>query len=102
MFSPGFGYLAGFIPAVWLTGRLGEQHNMNNFLSLTFSASAGLLIMHCCGVIHLFVGSVLGRWPNSLQEMLFTFTLGPIATQFALCAGVGLIAIPLRRLLLIE
>ena len=102
LLTPGFGYLAGFVPAAWVSGKLAIQNNMNDFIPLTFSAAAGLLILHFCGVLNLFIGSFLGRWPNNLTEMLFAFTLGPIMPQLALCAGVGLIALPLRRLLLIE
>ena len=33
--DPGFGYIAGFLPAAWLSGRLARQPGMDNLLSLT-------------------------------------------------------------------
>lgn len=102
LLTPGFGYLAGFVPAAWLSGRLAQQDGMNDFVSLSFSALAGLLLLQVCGIINLILGSLTSRWAEQLPEMLFRFTLGPLPAQIALCAGVGIIALPLRLLLFIK
>lgn len=100
--NPGFGYLAGFIPSAWLTGRLAQQNDMDNLLNLTLAAIAGLMLLQVCGVLNLAIGSALNRWPASFPELFFTYTLGPLPAQLALCASIGLLAIPIRRLLIIE
>ena len=33
LLEPGFGYLAGFIPAAWLTGRLSQQQGMGDVVA---------------------------------------------------------------------
>ena len=100
--TPGFGYLAGFIPAAWLSGRLAQQEGMNDLKRLTLSAMAGLVLLQLCGVLNLVLGSLLSRWPEPLPELLFSYTLGPLAAQLALCAGVGVLALLCRRLLFVE
>ncbi|HJL69102.1 MAG TPA: biotin transporter BioY, partial [Prochlorococcaceae cyanobacterium Gl_MAG_24] len=35
-------------------------------------------------------------------ELLFSYTLGPLPAQLVLCAGVGVLALPLRHLLFVE
>ena len=102
LFTPGFGFLVGFIPAAWLTGRLANQAGMNNLPRLTLSAVAGLMALQACGVLNLIFGSLMIRWSNPLPELLFTYTIAPLPAQLSLCACVGLIAIPLRKLLLIK
>ncbi len=99
---PEFGYLAGFIPAAWLTGRLANQLGMNNFLSLTLSALAGLLILQFCGILNLIIGSSLGRWSESLPELIASYSLAPLPAQLVLCPGVGVMSLAMRRLLLFE
>ena len=56
LLNPGFGYLAGFIPASWFCGRLAQQEGMNNLISLTMAALAGLIFIQYCGVLNLIVG----------------------------------------------
>ena len=95
--TPGFGYLAGFIPSAWLSGRLAQQDGMGDLLKLTLAAMAGLLLLQLCGMLNLAIGSALNRWPEPFSELLFTYTLGPLPSQLALCAAVGLLAIPDRK-----
>ncbi len=96
--SPSFGYLAGFIPAAWISGRLAMQRNMNTFIRLTLSSIAGLFLLHFCGILNLILGSIFNRWNTGLQVLIFTYSLGPLVTQLFLCAGVGVLALPLRRI----
>ncbi len=100
--TPGFGYLLGFIPATWLTGRLAKQTGMSNFIRLTLSALAGLFCIQLFGILNLISGSLLERWPESLAELIFSYSLGPLPTQIALCTSAGILALILRGLLFIE
>lgn len=102
LLDPAFGYLAGFVPAAWLTGRLGRQNGMNNPISLTAAASVGLLVMQVCGVLNLVLGGLAGRWDRSLGVLVMSYTVVPLLPQLVLCCAVGLLAWPLRRLLLLE
>jgi biotin transport system substrate-specific component len=102
LLNPGFGYLAGFVPAAWLCGRLSQQEGMNDLARLTLAAIAGLVMIQICGLLNLLVGGLLGRWADPLPELLFSYGVGPLPSQLALCVAAGLLALPLRRLLLIE
>ncbi len=102
IFTPSFGYLIGLIPASWVSGQIANQRKMNDFLGLTFSAISGLLALHLIGIINLLIGSALLSWNGSFPEMLFSYSIGVLPSQIALCCGISLIALPLRRLLLIE
>ena len=99
--EPGFGYLAGFIPAAWLTGRLSQQNEMGDLTAQTGSAIAGLLVLQLCGILNLGLGALLSRWSVSLPKLIVQYSLGPLPAQLLLCCGVGLIAVVLRRLLMV-
>ena len=45
LLDPGFGYLAGFLPAAWVTGRLARQPGMDHLLNLTGAAIVGLGVL---------------------------------------------------------
>ncbi len=100
--TPAFGYLAGFVPAAWLTGRLAHQLRMNDVLLLTLAGIAGVIAIQLCGILNLLLGAGLNRWSESFPELLFSYSLGPLPAQLVLCVAIALIALPLRRLLLIE
>jgi len=100
--TPAFGYLAGFVPAAWLTGRLAHQAGMNDLARLSLAAAAGVITIQLCGILNLLLGAGLNRWTESLPELLFSYSLGPVLAQLALCVAIALMALPIRRLLLIE
>jgi biotin transport system substrate-specific component len=102
LLDPGFGYLAGFIPAAWLTGRLARQPGMDNLISLLGAAVIGLAVLQVCGIVNLLLGALAGRWGGGLGQLLLSYSLGPILPQLLLCCAVALLALGLRRLLLIE
>ena len=102
MLEPGFGYLAGFVPAAWLTGRLAQQDGMDDLPRQALSAFAGLLVLQICGVLNLAIGAVLGRWTLSFLELLMQFSIGPLPPQMLLCIGAALLSVVLRRLLITE
>ena len=49
--EPGFGYLAGFVPAAWLTGRLAQQDDMDDLPRQSLCALAGLLSVVLRGLL---------------------------------------------------
>ena len=100
--TPAFGYLAGFVPAAWLTGRLAHQSGMNDLARLTLAGVAGVITIQLCGILNLLLGASLNRWSDSLPELLFSYSLGPLPAQLALCVAIALLALPIRRLLWIE
>ena len=102
LLDPGFGYIAGFLPAAWLTGRLGRQPGMDNLLSLAAAAVVGLLVLQGCGLANLLLGGVVQRWNGALPQLLISYSLGPLLPQLLLCCAVAVLALPLRRLLLVE
>jgi biotin transport system substrate-specific component len=102
LLDPGFGYIAGFLPAAWLSGRLARQQGMDNLLSLTGAAVLGLLVLQLCGLANLVLGGLVGRWNGALPQLLITYSFGPLLPQLLLCCAVAVVALPLRRLLLIE
>ena len=100
--DPSFGYLMGFIPAAWITGKLAKQNGMNNLILLTFSAMVGIIVMQAFGVINLIFGTLLNKWGIPLPQMLFSYTIAPIIGQIILCPAIGILAFSLRGLLFIE
>ncbi len=102
LLDPSFGYLAGFLPAAWLSGKLARQSGMNNLLSLAAAAAIGLLALQLCGIANLLLGAMAGRWAGNLGGLLFHYSLAPLLPQLLLCCAVAVLALGLRRLLLIE
>lgn len=101
IFDPGFGYLAGFVPAAWLCGRLARQSGMNDPLALMATALLGLLVMHACGLLNLLAGALVGRWDTPLLVLLVSYSAAFVPQAIAAC-GVVVVALLLRRLLLVE
>jgi len=95
--EPGFGYLVGFAPAGWLTGRLARQDGMNNLLSLFGAGLMGLAVLQLCGLLNLLLGGLAGRWPQGLPQMVVSYSLAPLPGQLVLCCGAALLALLLRR-----
>jgi biotin transport system substrate-specific component len=101
LLDPGFGYLAGFVPAAWLSGKLARQSGMDGPLALTGAAVLGLLVMQLCGLANLLLGSLAGRWGGNTLAVVVGYSLA-ILPQILLCCAVGLLAWALRRLLLVS
>ena len=102
LLDPGFGFLAGFIPAAWLTGRLARQSGMADPLRLLGTTVIGLVVIQACGVLNLILGSLTGRWGPGLGSLLITYSLAPLPSQLLLCCAVAAVALLLRRVLLVE
>ena len=75
--EPGFGYLAGFIPAAWLTGRLSQQRGMGDLTSQAAAAVAGLVTLQLSGLVSLAVGALLGRG-SALTELVLSYGVSPL------------------------
>ena len=102
LLDPGFGYLAGFIPAGWLTGRLARQAEMGDLLRLTGTAVIGLAVIQVCGLLNLGLGALAGRWGSQTLPLMISYSLAPLGAQLVLCCAVAVLALGLRRLLLVH
>jgi biotin transport system substrate-specific component len=102
LLDPGFGYLAGFIPGGWIAGKLARQSGMDDLLKLTGTAIVGLLVIQLCGLINLLLGALAGRWNSGLLSLVLRYSIAPLPSLLLLCCAVGLCALGLRRLLLLE
>jgi biotin transport system substrate-specific component len=100
LLDPSFGYLAGFVPAAWLTGKLSRQSGVDDPLSLAVLAAFGLVVIHLCGLANLGLGSLAGRWGAAAMPLALSYSLA-LLPQLLLCSAVGLLAWLLRRLLLV-
>ena len=100
LLDPAFGYLAGFVPAAWLTGKLSRQSGVDDPLGLAVLAAFGLLVIHLCGLANLGLGSLAGRWGAAAMPLALSYSLA-LLPQLLLCCAVGLLAWLLRRLLLV-
>jgi biotin transport system substrate-specific component len=100
--QPSFGYLAGFVPAAWLCGRLVQQTGMDRLERLTGAALLGLFTIQICGLLNLGLGSLANRWSVSLPQLILTYSLLPLPGQLLLCCFVGVLARVLRPLLLVN
>lgn len=102
LLDPSFGFLAGFVPAAWVSGRLARQEGMGQLLGLLGAACFGLVVIQLCGIANLLLGALAGRWSAGLPDLLIAYSLGPLLSQLVLCCGVAVLAWPLRRILLVE
>jgi len=100
--TPGFGYLIGFVPTAWISGRLAYRRNMNNLISLTLCSVIGLILLQIWGVIYIIIGSLVGDWALNLPDLVYSYSIAPLPAQLLLCPGVGIASLTLRKLLFIE
>jgi len=54
-------------------------------------------VLQLCGLANLLLGALAGRWPQSLGQLLFSYSVAPLPSQLLLGCGVALIALVLRR-----
>ena len=97
LLEPGFGYLVGFVPAAWLSGRLARQGGMDDVLSLFGVSLLGLAVLQLCGLLNLMLGALSGRWNAGLLQLAVSYSLGPLPAQILLCCAVAVAALVLRR-----
>jgi biotin transport system substrate-specific component len=75
---------------------------MDNLLSLAGAAMLGLLVLQLCGLANLLLGGLVGRWNGALPQLLISYSFGPLVPQLLLCCAVAVLALGLRRVLLLE
>ena len=100
--SPNFGYLLAFIPSVWIVGKLSRKSGMSTFRGITFCSVVGLTSIHIFGIVNIIIGSLGGRWGNSLGELLLSYTILPFPSQLILCPAIGLFSLFVRNIIFIK
>jgi Uncharacterized conserved protein len=99
---PAFGYIAGFLPAAWLCGRLAQRDEVDQLENLMAIALLGVLSVQLCGGLNLVVGHWAGRWADPLPQLLLSYGLLPLGGQILLCAVVAVVSRLLRPLLTVN
>lgn len=99
--QPGFGFLLGFAPAAWVTGRFAHRYALSLEL-LGLSCLAGWLVLQSTGFAWLTLRSV-GAWARggdlSWMQLVWQYCLWPLPGQLALLCATALLAYGVRRLL---
>ncbi len=102
LLTPEFGYLIGFIPASWISGQAAQNVERNNLISLFLAAIYGVIAIQLIGTINLIIGTTLSYSPEPLESLIFKYTLVPLLAQIILCPSIALIALIMRKSLLIK
>ena len=97
-----FGYLLGFIPAAWTCGFLAKNTSKADLIKYSFYTTISLCIVHIVGIIYLIFGKIFGNWLDSLSDLILINTFIPFPTQLLLCISISLLAILLKRTLIIK
>ncbi len=97
-----FGYLVGFLPAVWITGQMVQLRRNNTMLRLFLISIFGITVIHAVGITNLFVGTLTSRWDNTLMELIYIYSISNIAFHILLCLPVVLLSKSLRKVLILE
>ena len=100
LLTPDIGYLIGFIPAVWVAGKLFERKEKHSIIELTVYSFVGLFIIHSIGITNIIIGSLTNRWIISPMELIYTYSISPLPVQLLLSPGIALIAKFSRAILL--
>ncbi|WP_081936958.1 biotin transporter BioY [Prochlorococcus sp. MIT 0602] len=102
MASPAFGYLVGFVPAVWITGNWAKVETKKSIFNFFTIACTGLVLIHTIGIINIIIGTITLRWDNSILDLLIKYSITTFPIQLLLCAPTILLAKTFRRALLIR
>ena len=97
-----FGYLLGFIPAAWTCGFLAKKNSQATLINYSLYTSISLCILHITGTTYLIFGKIFGNWVDSLSDLILINTFIPLPTQLLLCISISLIAILLKRILIVK
>jgi biotin transport system substrate-specific component len=77
--GPTMGYLAGFVVAAWLVGRLAERRHDRRFVTAAPAMLLGTAAIYACGVAWLAVSlgvPILGGTPDAVELGLTPFLAG--------------------------
>ena len=97
-----FGYLLGFIPAAWMCGFLSKRESNANLINYSSYTVISLCIIHIIGISYLVLGKFLGNWIDNLSDLILINTFIPFPSQFLLCIPISLVALSLKRILIIK
>ncbi len=100
--TPAFGYLAGFLPSVWITGRMAQLRKNNSMHRLFITSIYGLTLVHAVGIINILIGVMTSRWDNKLLELLYIYSISNLPFHIFLCIPVVLLTKSMRKLLILE
>ena len=100
--TPEFGYLLGFIPAAWTCGFLSKRKSNANLINYSFYTVLSLCILHAIGIIYIVLAKLLGNFIDNISDLILINTLIPFPTQLLLCLSISLIAIFLKRILILK
>ena len=100
--TPEFGYLLGFLPASIICGELAQKVKDNRIITITLISCIGVIIIHLIGIANIILGTIVYKWPNTLGDILFSYTLAPISNQIILCPVIAILSISLKKILLIK
>ncbi len=85
-FGPTAGYLLGFVPAAFVTGRLAECFSYQNRWRYFVAAVAGVLVLYLAGAS--WLAMMLGNWQKAWLAGVAPFILFDLG-KAALAAGVA-------------
>ncbi len=100
--TPDIGYIAGFIPAVWVVGNMIRSHKKYSIFQLYKACIIGLTIIHCVGIINLLIGTLFSRWNDTLLDLFLTYSVSTFPMHLLLCTGVSVISKLSRKILYIK
>ena len=100
--TPAFGYIAGFLPAVWITGQMVGLRKKNSLLKLFIASVAGLTIIHGVGIINILIGGLTSRWDKTLIELLYIYSFSNFPLHLLLCLPIVVLSKSLRKILILE
>ncbi len=102
LLTPEFGYLMGFVPAAWISGQLAEKEKVSNIVSLFLAAIYGVIVIQIIGTLNLIIGTTLTNWQEPFGDLIFKYTFVPLTAQILICPSIALVALIMRKLLLIK
>ena len=88
--------IAGFIIAVLGGSRVQIGGPAGAFIVIVYG------IIQQYGLANLLLGGLVGRWNGALPQLLISYSFGPLVPQLLLCCAVAVLALGLRRVLLLE
>lgn len=99
IFSPTFGYLLGFIPAVFVVSLLSGPRKSQNLLRSWLAGVTGILVIYICGISYMYLLAAFRRM--AVPSLAGLFSLGfiiTIAGDIVKSLAAALISVRLRFL----
>ncbi|MGN0347003.1 MAG: biotin transporter BioY [Lachnospiraceae bacterium] len=97
---PGFGFLLGFIPAVYLIGRIANKTGRQGFITMLVASTVGMVVYYSIGAIYFFlIKNFYVAEPVSLTVVIVQYCLITVFPDFLLCILASLICKRIRSLM---